>query len=119
MARGRRGLGLALGLGLAACQGAPARGPAWPKSAGTVVPASSQDDGGESLEPRAAGSHVAAIEVAADPTPAATAAAPTVEVTIDPGTPTSTEKPPSPVTETIDIQVEDIPVGPGDIIIAP
>jgi hypothetical protein len=101
---------------LSACGGARDRGPAWPKSAGTVSPDDYKDDGGESLEPRP--SHVAAIEVAPDETPSAdvkAAAAPAA----DKGTATSPDTPPTPTTETIEIQIEDIQVGPGDIIINP
>lgn len=40
----------ALLLGVAACAGA-STGPAWPKSAGSMVPEDWRDDGGESLTP--------------------------------------------------------------------
>ena len=106
-------------LAIAGCHAAAAGGPAWPKSAGTVTPDDYQDDGGESLAPHP--SHVAAIEVATDDTPAASATpAPTATATaIDRGTPTTPSQPPVPPTETIEIQIEDIQVGPGDIIITP
>ena len=56
-----------LALGLAACGGSRASGPAWPK------PSPSETDGGESLAPSQASS-VAAIEKADDATPTAAAA---------------------------------------------
>lgn len=103
---------------LTACDRGASRGPAWPASAGTVAPDDYQDDGGESLEPRASSSPVAALEVAPDlkPTTATTPAA--ADAKVDKPAPTSTEKTP-PLVETIEIQVEDIQAGPGDIIITP
>lgn len=102
---------------LVACHGARDRGPAWPKSAGTVAPDDYQDDGGESLEPRT--NHVAAIEVSADDRPAPVADSPKPAApSSDKGTATETSTTPAaPTTDTIEIQIEDIQVGPGDIII--
>jgi hypothetical protein len=108
-------------LALTACDRGASRGPAWPASAGTVAPDDSVDDGGESLEPRASSRPVAALEVAPDLTPTATAtAAPgaAADPKVDKPAPTSTEKTP-PMVETIELQVEDIQIGPGDIIITP
>ena len=110
---------LALALALAACGRAPAAGPAWPKSAGTVAPEDYRDDGGESIQPHP--HHVAAIEVATDPSPPASAAT----ADAGEGTSTATDNPATPglptgTVETIEIQLEDIQIGPGgDIIITP
>lgn len=58
--------GLGLGGAATGCGGhAGDVGPAWPKSAGHVVPDSWEDDGGESLAPHQAAA-VAAVEASAD-----------------------------------------------------
>jgi|GEM_PF-2646715 len=107
-------------LALAGCHGGGDRGPAWPKSAGTVTPDSYLDDGGESLEPRA--SHLAGIEISNDDTAAGTADASTAPTPADAtapdaATPTPTETPLGPTMETIEIQLENLEVGPGAVII--
>ncbi|HVV88270.1 MAG TPA: hypothetical protein VHE35_34750 [Kofleriaceae bacterium] len=60
------GLGLGLALGLAACGGAHAAGPHWPKSAGAITPDDPADDGGESLEPHSVSEQAAAVESGGD-----------------------------------------------------
>lgn len=64
-----------IALWLAACGGAAQTGPAWPKSAGSMVPDDWREDGGESLEPQVVAEvsedededeEVAAEEVVAD-----------------------------------------------------
>ena len=108
---------LVLVVALAGCHGASSSGPAWPKSAGTVAPDGYEDDGGESLAPHPR--HVAAIEVATDDSPAASAAgaASTTVIVVEPGTTTVPAPAPVPPTETIELQVEDIQIGPGGVII--
>jgi hypothetical protein len=60
-------LALALLVAAAASCGAKSSGPAWPKSADSAVdPDDPASDGGESLEPRNAGS-VASIEASSEP----------------------------------------------------
>jgi hypothetical protein len=49
-----------------ACGGRQAGGPAWPASAGSMVPDDPAEDGGESLEPDAPAA-VAALETAEEP----------------------------------------------------
>lgn len=72
-------LALTLALALAGCGGkATSSGPAWPASAGWVTPATWQEDGGESIEPRVT-DEVAAIESSDDPSGDTT-----VDVDIDP-----------------------------------
>jgi hypothetical protein len=52
--------------GAGACGGRQAGGPAWPASAGSMVPDDPAEDGGESLEPDAPAA-VAALETAEEP----------------------------------------------------
>jgi len=61
-------LALALLAGLAVA-GCGSRGPAWPKSAGTVASTEWSEDGGESIAPHTA--RAAAVERSAEPTPEA------------------------------------------------
>lgn len=61
--RSARGLGLLALLAGAACGGS--RGPAWPKSAGTVAVSEWSEDGGESIAPHTA--RAAAVEKSAEP----------------------------------------------------
>lgn len=56
---------IAAALLLTACGGN--RGPAWPKSAGTVAVEEWKEDGGESIEPQTASA--TAVERSAEPTP--------------------------------------------------
>lgn len=59
----------AVASGSAASAGCGSRGPAWPKSAGTVASAEWSEDGGESIAPHTA--RAAAIERSAEPAPEA------------------------------------------------
>lgn len=115
----RRPAALALALALAACGGSRASGPAWPKSAGTVENTDPAADGGESLEPRSTEHPAAAIEISEEPTVAAVVPeAPAAAATPTP-TPTVTPTPPAPTGETMEIQVEEITITPGDIQVDP
>lgn len=101
-------------VGLAACGGHRAAGPAWPKSAGTVTVDDPAEDGGESLEPRTSSDASAAIEISDGGGSIAAAvsdAAP--ELVPAPAAP-STTPPPPPTGEVIEIQVEDITITPVD-----
>lgn len=110
-------LGLVTALALAACGGARAGGPAWPKSAGTVEVTDPADDGGESLAPRSTEHPAAAIEISEEPTVAAVVPeAPAAAAT---PTPTVTPTPPAPTGETMEMQVEEITITPGDIQVDP
>lgn len=106
----------ALALVLVACGGPRATRPAWPKSAGTVEPSDSTDDGGESLEPRSTAHPAAAIEISADPTVAVVAEDPPAAAT---PTPPEVPTPPVPTGETMEIQVEEITITPGDVQVDP
>lgn len=68
---------VAVGAGSAGTACGSSRGPAWPKSAGTVAVSEWSEDGGESIAPHTA--HAAAVEKSAEPeteTKAAEAPAP-------------------------------------------
>jgi hypothetical protein len=67
---------LALTLSAAALASCGSRGPAWPKSAGTVASADWSEDGGESIAPHAASTNASAVERSAEPAPEAKAPAP-------------------------------------------
>lgn len=98
-------------LALAGCGGSAPSGPAWPKSAGTVTPTDSEDDGGESLAPRSTTPAARAIEIKADPT---VAVAPVEEAPDDAPPPSTTPAEPEPTGETMEIEVEEITITPVD-----
>jgi hypothetical protein len=99
-----------------ACHHPAASGPAWPKSAGAHTASDQQEDGGESLEPRVASHPSVAIEIA-DHEPVDVATIPDDSVT--PLVTTPDLAPPAPTGETMEMQVIEIQVGPGDGIITP
>ena len=108
-------VGLALVMVLGCGRGA-GPGVAWPKSAGTEPVTDPADDGGESLEPQTSHRPVAAIEIN-DDEPAAIVDPP---VEADPAPSATTETPVSaPIGETVEIQIEEIQISPGDIVITP
>ena len=102
---------------IAACGGGGDRGPAWPRSAGTELPDDASDDGGESLEPRSTAHPAAAIEIAEDTTVAAALPPPPLDPTPTPAAPDTVPPdtvPTAPVGETMEINVEEITITPGD-----
>lgn len=107
----------AIALVLAACGGSRAGGPAWPKSAGTIEDADPAADGGESLAPRSTEHPAAAIEVSEEPS--VVAVVPEVPAAAATPTPTVTPTPPAPTGETMEIQVEEITITPGDLQVDP
>ncbi len=113
----RRLAALTLTLTLAACGGSRASGPAWPKSAGTVEVTDPAEDGGESLAPRSTEHPAAAIEVSEEPTVVAVVPDAVTPVVV-PVTPTTVTVP-TPTGETMEIQVEEITITPGDLQVDP
>lgn len=108
----------AFAIALGACGASRGAGPAWPKSAGTVEVTDPAEDGGESLEPRSTEHPAAAIEISEEPTVAAVVpdAPPT---TVTPPATVTPPTPPAPTGETMEIQVEEITITPGDIQVDP
>lgn len=80
---------------LAACGSPAPKGPAWP------APAESDEDGGESLEPRPSAKYAAAVEKSAEPEPEKPASDEPAAATSKPGTDTP-EVTPEPAETSID-----------------
>ena len=109
----------AFAIALGACGASRGAGPAWPKSAGTVEVTDPAEDGGESLEPRSTEHPAAAIEISEEPTVAAVVPKAPLPPTAPPPTTATPPAPPAPTGETMEIQVEEITITPGDIQVDP
>ncbi|MEZ4362429.1 MAG: hypothetical protein R3B48_19725 [Kofleriaceae bacterium] len=98
-----------LALSLSACAGG-GRGPAWPKSAGTLRSEDWKEDGGEPVSPRA--SVLSSVERSDEPERETTSEAPAASVDVAP----DASEPTAPISAEEPIELDDLDLGEGIVI---